>query len=433
MVIRLLVLVILIFVNAFFAASEIALLSLNDNKLSRMADEGNKKARLLIDLTREPSRFLATIQIGITLAGFLASAFASESFAGPIVTAIMGTGVSLPEPLVKTITMIVITLILSYFTLVFGELVPKRLAMKKAGVIARGVVGPLTVLAKIASPFVRLLTASTNLAVRLFGVDPDADDEPVSEDDIRLMVDIGGEKGTILEDEKEMINNIFEFDNKMISSIMTHRTDIAALPLDAGLADVVAFIQSTKFSRIPVYDETIDDIAGILYTSHLVQYLAGEHDPADFKLADLIVEPYTVPEFKRTDELFREMNQRKVHFAVVIDEYGGTAGIVTNEDLIEEIVGEIYDERDTESADITIISTDIYRISGSASLYDVQKRLGTPFPVDEFDTLNGFMVDQLGRIPNPGESITLKYEDICLTVETTDGKKILEIIAEKCE
>lgn len=433
MIIRIIVLIALILVNGFFAASEIALLSLNDNKISRLADQGNKKARLLSDMIREPSHFLATIQIGITLAGFLASAFASESFADPIVKAIMGTGLSVSENLIKTVTMIFITLVLSYFTLVFGELVPKRLAMKKAEPIARAVVSPLNVLAKVTSPFVRLLTISTNLAVRLFGVSSDTDDEAITEEEIRMMVDVGGEKGSILEDEKEMINNIFEFDNKMISSIMTHRTDIAALPVTADLEDVVAFVQSTKFSRIPVYDENIDDIIGIFYTRHLVQYLADKHDSASFQLSDMIVEPYTVPEFMRTDELFREMNRRKIHLALVIDEYGGTAGIVTIEDLIEEIVGEIYDESDTEEAVIVKIGENNYRISGTANLYDVQRELGTAFPVDEFDTLNGFMVDRLGRIPHPDEPVVIDYAGFRLTAEAVDGKKITTVIATKSE
>ncbi|MDW7656177.1 MAG: hemolysin family protein [Bacillota bacterium] len=431
MIIEIFVLIFLILVNAFFAASEIALISLNDNKIHLMAASGNKKARLISSLIGEPSRFLATIQIGITLAGFLASAFASESFADPIVKAIVATGAPVSESVVKTVSMLVITLILAYFTLVLGELVPKRLAMKKAESIAMAVASPLHILSKATAPFVKLLTVSSNLVVRLFGVDPNAEDEQVTEEEIRMMVDVGGERGTIHEEEKEMINNIFEFNNKVVSSIMTHRTEISALPDDADLDEVTAYIHSKKYSRIPVYHENIDDIIGVLQAKHLIQYLSGEHDRTKFNLSDMIKHPFTVPESKRIDELLREMNQKKMHMAVVIDEYGGTAGIVTIEDLIEEIVGNIFDEDDVDETDIEKIDEATYRFKGSASLLDVQKVLSVGLPTDEYDTLNGFVISQLGRIPEVGERLSIEFSGHRMSVEMVEGKRISSIIITK--
>lgn len=433
MIVKILLLVLLILINAFFAASEIALISLNDNKIRLLAATGNKKARLINDLVNEPSRFLATIQIGITLAGFLASAFASESFADPIVKAIMAAEVPVSESVVKTISMVVITLILAYFTLVLGELVPKRLAMKKAESIAMIVASPLHMLSRATGPFVKLLTASTNLVVRFFGVDPNAEDEQVTEEEIRMMVDAGEERGAIHEIEKEMINNIFEFDNKVVSSIMTHRTEISALSINADLDEVKAFVQSEKYSRIPVYLENIDDIVGILHSKHLVQYLAGEYDQANFNLSDLVKQPFSVPESKRTDELFKEMKQKKIHMAVVIDEYGGTAGIITIEDLIEEIMGDIFDEDDVEETDIERIDELTYRFNGTVSLLEVQKVLGVELPDDEYDTLNGFVVNQLGKIPEAGELPSIEFSGLKMTVEMLEGKRISRIIVTKLD
>jgi putative hemolysin len=419
----------LVLLNAFFAASEIALLSLNDNKIRMKAESGNRRARLLVDLTGEPGSFLATIQIGITLAGFLASAFASESFSDPIARAIVAAGAPVSENLIKTVSMIVITFILSYFTLVLGELVPKRLAMKKPEPIAMFAARPLYVLSKAASPFVKLLTLSTNLVIRLFGIDPHANDDQATEEEIRLLVEAGGEKGNIKKAEKEMINNIFEFNDKNVSAIMTHRTKISALPADASLEEVTAYIASEKFTRIPVYREDLDNIIGILHTKHLVKYLADSHyqsgiNQSDFNLSAIIMEPYSVPETKRIDRLFREMNQHKVHLAVVIDEYGGTAGIVTIEDVVEEIVGNIYDEYDVIDNDIERFGDTSFLIKGYVSLTDVQKVIDIDFPDGEYETLGGFVIGQLGRIPRAGEHPSIEFSDYRMTVSHMAGKSI---------
>ncbi len=420
------VLIILVIMNAFFAASEIALISLNDNKIRLMAEDGDKKAKVLNNLLREPSKFLATIQIGITLAGFLASAFASETFAEPLVKFLVASGVPIPEAWLKTASMLVITIVLSYFTLVLGELVPKRIAMKKAEPIARFVANPLRALAAFTSPFVKLLTASTNFFVRLFGVDPDAEEEHVTEEEIRMMVDVGEEKGTIHENEKEMINNIFEFNNKTVSDIMTHRTDIAALPIDASLTEVIDFINSEKYSRIPVYEDNIDNIVGVMHSKYAFKFVTND-DTSNFTLKDLIRQPYFVPESKRTDELFKELQQNKTHMAIIIDEYGGTAGIVTLEDLIEEIVGNIFDEDDDEEKELEKIDDNTFIIKGSISLDEAQEILGADLPIDDYETLSGFIIGQIGRIPEKGDEPTIEYNELVFKVEEVEEKKVSKV------
>ena len=312
-----------------------------------MADAGDKKAKLVHKLISQPSRFLATIQIGITLAGFLASAFAADSFASRLSVFLSDLGVPIAMDLLNSISVIVITLLLSYFTLVFGELVPKQIAMTKPEPIANFAVGPLTFLSKVTSPFVKLLTLSMNVIVRLFGIDPNADDNDVTEEEIRMMVDAGEEKGTIQLTEKEMINNIFDFDNKMVSDIMTHRTNIVAIPMEATLKETVHTVNIEKYTRYPVYEEDIDHVVGILHSKDLIQFLE-EHatEKKEFHLKDLIREPHFVLESTKVNHLFKEMQQNNIHMAFVIDEYGGTDGIVTIEDVIEEIVGNIFDEYD---------------------------------------------------------------------------------------
>lgn len=420
------ILIILVIMNAFFAASEIALISLNDNKIRLQAEDGDKKAKILQNLLTEPSKFLATIQIGITLAGFLASAFASETFAEPLVKFLVSVGVPIPEVWLKTASMLVITMILSYFTLVLGELVPKRLAMKKAEPIARFVASPLQLLSVITAPFVKMLTVSTNFFVRLFGVDPNAEEDQVTEEEIRMMVDVGEEKGAIHVSEKEMINNIFEFNNKTVSDIMTHRTDIAALPIDAGLREVIDFINNEKYSRIPVYQDNIDNIVGVMHSKYVFKFVTND-DTTNFSLKELIRQPYFVPESKRTDELFKELQQNKTHMAIIIDEYGGTAGIVTLEDLIEEIVGNIFDEDDDEEKELEKIDDNTFIIKGSISLDEAQEILGATLPVDDYETLSGFIIGQIGRIPEKGDEPTIEFNELVFKVEEVEEKKVSKV------
>jgi putative hemolysin len=421
------VLMILVVLNAFFAASEIALISLNDSKIRLMAEEGDKKANLLKNLLGEPSRFLATIQIGITLAGFLASAFASESFADPIVNFLLASGVSIPETWLKTAAVFIITIILAYFTLVLGELVPKRLAMKKAEIVARFAAKPLYMLLTVTSPFVKLLTASTNFFVRLLGVDPNAEEGQVTEEEILMMIDVGEEKGTIGETEKEMINNIFEFDDKTVTEIMTHRTDIAALSINASFSEVISFVNTEKYSRIPVYEDNIDNIIGVLHSKHLIHFLTDDGDKRNFDLKKMIKKPYFVPASKKADELFMELQRNKIHMAIIIDEYGGTAGIVTMEDLVEEIVGNIFDEDDEIEKDMEKIDDNTFIIKGSVSLDEVQEALGINLPIDDYGTLSGFIIGQLGRIPEEGDKSTIEFNELLFKVEEVEEKKVSKV------
>ncbi|QGQ44400.1 HlyC/CorC family transporter [Metabacillus sediminilitoris] len=427
--IEIFILIVLIIVNAFFAASEIALISLNDNKVKLLAESGDKKAKLLHSLLSEPSRFLATIQIGITLAGFLASAFAAESFAGRLAELLYEWGVPVSKEVLGTISVIVITLVLSYFTLVLGELVPKRLALQKAEPISNFAVLPLTFLSKISSPFVKLLTISMNFIVRLFGVDPDAEDENVTEEEIRMMVDVGKERGTIQEAEKVMINNIFELDNKTVSDIMTHRTNIIAIPLNYGLIETVRLVNVEKYTRFPVYEGDIDHIVGILHVKDLIQFIENCEEN-NFHLKELLRDPYFVLESKRIDELFKQMQMYNIHMAIAIDEYGGTDGVVTIEDVIEEIVGNIfdeYDDREIDDEEITMLDQHTYLIPGTTNLYVVEDLLKIEFPSEDYDTISGFVIGQLGYIPNEIEKPEIEFENIRFSVEEMDDKRILQL------
>ncbi len=420
----------LIILNAFFAASEIALISLNDNRVKLMAEKGDKKAVMLHQLLLEPSRFLATIQIGITLAGFLASAFAAESFAGRFSGWLIEMGVPGSKSLLEAVSVVVITLILSYFTLVLGELVPKRLALQKAEAIANFVVVPLTILSKISSPFVKLLTFSTNSIVRLFGVDPNADEENVTEEEIRMMVDVGKENGSIQETEKFMINNIFEFNDKTVSDIMTHRTNIVAIPHHLSLRETISLVNEEKYTRYPVYEESLDHIIGTLHVKDLLDFVE-DGDESRFHLKQIIREPLYVHESKRIDTLFKEMQQHNTHIVIAIDEYGGTDGIVTIEDVVEEIVGNIFDEHDEpelNEEEIKAVDDNSYIIAGTASLLDVQEVLKIELPVAEYDTLSGFVVGQLGYIPKADERPAVQFENLEFFVKEMDDKRITQIL-----
>ncbi len=425
---EILVLIVLIILNAFFAGSEMALVSLNDNKVKLMADGGNPKAKKVLALLEQPGNFLATIQIGITLAGFLASAFAAGSFAGTLAQALYQIGVPLDQDMLETLSTVIITLILSYFTLVLGELVPKRLALQKAEAISFFAVTPLTLLAKVTFPFVKLLNMSTNGIVRLFGVDPNADDEKVTEEEIRMMVDVGEEKGTIHEAEKEMINNIFEFNNKTVSDIMMHRTNIVAIPISSSLKETIQIVNEEKYTRFPVYEDSIDHIVGILHVKDLIQFVENDYGDS-FSLRELVREPYYVLESIKIDHLFRDMQKNNVHFAIAIDEYGGTDGIVTIEDLIEEIVGNIFDEYDepySDVADIAEIDPYNFYMSGTTNLYAVEDVLKVDLPTQEYDTLSGFMIGQLGYIPATDERPVLEYKNILFAVEEMNDRRIVK-------
>lgn len=428
MTIAIITLIILILLNAFFAASEMALVRLNDNKVKRMAEDGDKKAIMLYNLISKPSQFLSTIQIGITLAGFLASAFAADFFAGPLAQLLYDLGIPLSLEVLDTISVVVITLLLSYFTLVFGELVPKQLALQKAELIANFAVTPLTWLFKICLPLVKFLTFSTNTVVRLFGVDPNAKNEEATEEEIRMMVDVGGEQGTIQEAEKLMINNIFEFNDKLVSDIVTHRTDMSVLSIDASLQETVQLVNLDKFTRYPVYDGDIDNIVGILHVKDLFQFIDQENKTA-FDLKELVHKPYFVLESIRVDVLFTDMKKNNVHIAIVLDEYGGTEGLITIEDVIEEIVGEIQSETDgSEEEEVKQLSANTYAIEGTTHLYKLENILNVDLPTEDFDTLSGFLIGEIGYIPSIDERPVLTYKNLLFEVTEIVDNRIENVI-----
>ena len=347
MLTQIIVLVILILLNAYFAATEIAFISLNDAKIEKEAKEGNKKAKNILKMLKSPSKFLATIQIGITLAGFLSSAFASDAFADKLAPVLNSWMPFLSLEAWRGISIILITIILSFFTLVFGELVPKRLAMKYYEKISYATIGVIRGISIITAPFVKLLTFSTNMVSKIFGVG-EAEEEVVTEEEIKMMIDEGEEKGTIERGEKQLLNNVFEFNDIIVSEVMTPRTEMYAIDINSDINDTLDEIDEFKYSRIPVYEDNIDDIKGILFVKDILKPLK---DNKKVDIRKLIREPYFVPESKDIDELFKEMQQNKVQIAIAIDEYGGTAGLITMEDIIEELVGNIFDEYDDEEID----------------------------------------------------------------------------------
>ena len=428
--VKILLLFVLILINAFFAMSEIALISLNDTKIERMAEDGNKKAKMVLKLTSNSTRFLSTIQIGVTLAGFLSSASASTSFAAILTNAVASKLPSIPESVISGISVVVITLITSYFSLVLGELAPKKIGMQASEKVAFAVVKPLLVISKIMAPFVKFLSVSTNGVVRLLGFDPNADEEVVTEEEIRMMVDVGGEKGVIEDAQKEMIDNIFEFDDTDAGDIMTHRTDVVAADVnDITPEEFLELAIENGRSRIPLYDEDIDNIVGIVYVKDLLPYV-GKKMPSKEILKDIMREPYFIPEMKACGELFKEMSAKRIQMAVVVDEYGGTAGILTLEDIVEAIMGNIQDEYDEEDEEISKIDDNTFTVEGTIDIEEIDELIGKELPEGAYETLAGFIMDELQCIPKNGEMNEVIFENIKFTVLEVEDRRIEKIKVE---
>ncbi len=429
LVLKILLLLALILVNAYFAMAEIAVISLNDAKMEKMAEDGHKKAKLVLKLTKNPTKFLSTIQIGITLAGFLTSASAATSFAEMLTDAVTGK-FGLPESIVSPVAVVLITLVMSYFSLVLGELVPKRIGMQIPEKVAFAVAKPLYVIAKLTSPFVKFLSVSTNGVVRLLGFDPNADEEVVTEEEIRMMVDVGGEKGVIEDDQKEMINNIFEFDDMDAGDVMTHRTDVVAADInDTTLEEFMTLAIEHGRSRIPLYDEDIDNIVGIVYIKDLLKYV-GKEVKVKGTLKNIMREPYFVPETKACGELFKEMRLQRIQMAVVVDEYGGTAGIVTLEDIVEAVMGDIQDEYDEEEEEISKIDENTFTVEGTIDIEEIDELIGKELPEGDYETLAGFIMDELQCIPKNGEMNEVVFENVKFTVLEVEDRRIEKIKVE---
>ena len=407
--------VFLIFLNAVFACAEIAVISINDNKLEKMAAEGDKRALHLTKLTSQPARFLATIQVAITLSGFLGSAFAAENFSGVLAEWGVGLGVPVSADILESISVIFITIVLSYFTLVFGELVPKQIAMRKAEPLALGMAGLLSGIEKAAAPLVGLLTLSTNTVLRMIGIDPEAEENNVSEEEIRMMVDAGSEKGTIDHEEREFIQNVFEFDNLAADEIMTHRTDVIMLDLEEPVEMWKKIIFETRHTYYPVCEGTADNIVGILDTD---EYFRLEDRCRESVMQHAVDKAYFVPETVKADILFRNMKKERYTIAVILDEYGGMSGIITINDLVEQLVGDLCDEEPGEETEmIGLLEDGVWVISGSAMLKDIEAVLGTTLPCEDCETFNGLIFNALGNIPEDGTDIEIDVANLHIKVK----------------
>ena len=415
--------VLLIGLNAIFACAEIAVLSVNETKLERMAADGNRKAARLRKLTVQPARFLATIQVAITLSGFLGSAFAADNFSELLVNWLVDLGVKVPVKTLDTVSVILITIILSYFTLIFGELVPKRLAMKKPEQLSLAMSGLISTISKFFAPLVWLLTVSVNGVLRLLHIDPDGNEDEVSEEEIRMMVDAGGERGAIDREEQNFIQNVFEFDDLTADEIATHRTDVDLLWLDETPEQWAETIRGSRHSMYPMCQESVDQVVGVLNTK---DYFRLTDHSREAILAQAVKPAYFVPETVKADVLFRNMKSRRIRFAVVLDEYGGLSGIVTINDLLEQLVGDFDDEavEDNSGPEIERVDSHTWRIQGSAPLDEVAKELHVELPLEEYDTFGGLVFGALGAIPNDGAQPELEAYGLQVKVQLIQDHRV---------
>ena len=416
---KLILIAILTAINAFFASAEMAIVSVNKSKVKALSEEGNKNAKLLYKLIKEPSNFLSTIQIGITLAGFFSSASAATGLSTYIANILRPLNI----PYTNEISMVVITIILSYFTLVFGELVPKRIALKKSESIALHSVKPIYFISIIAKPFIKILSLSTGLVLKLTGNNDSDIEDTVSEEEIKALIHRSTEDGLIDNDEKEMLCKVFEFNDRLAKEIMTSRSDTFLIDIDDDFKDVLDKILELNYSRIPVYKDDIDNIIGILYVRDLLAK-AREVGFDNINIESILHKPYFVPETKRTNDLFKVLKEAKIHLAVLFDEYGGFSGIVTMEDLVEEIMGDIEDEYDIDE-DISQIDEENYIVKGYLSVNDFNDRFNMNIEPGDYDTLNGYLITTLGKIPNENEVVIL--EDVKFTVAKIENRRVEEI------
>ena len=419
---------VLILLNAFFAATEIALISLNEKKVRAQAEDGDKKAKKMLKIIEEPTKFLSTIQVGITLAGFLGSAFAADNFATSLTDFIIRVCKvqNVSPATMHTVSVIVITLILSYFTLVLGELVPKRVAMKYKEKLAGAACGFISFLATVLKPIIWFLTVSTNGMLRLFGINPNEKEEPVSEEDIVIMLDAGADEGTLKEDDIEYIKNVFKLERRTAADIMTPRSALVAVPKDISDEKLTEIIESEGYSRIPVYEDNVDKIIGVL---RVKDYLLNRHDP-DFKIEDMLLEPEFVPETVHLDALFKDMQNKRIHMVIVLNEYGLTLGVLTMEDIIEELVGEIWDEQDEQDesvSPITEIGENTYKVLSSVTIDEFFEFFELEKNEDILSTtVNGWLSEHFEMIPEVDSE--LQYENLTIRVTDADEQKANEVL-----
>ncbi len=431
MIINIILIGVLIIINGIFAASEAALVAVNHNRLRDDVEKGNKRAIKVSKFVDNPTNFLSTIQIGITFIGFINAIIVSDAFSDRIVNYFI-TKVSMDPNLIRPIVTIVLTLALTYFQVVLGELVPKRIAMRYPKKVSYTFVGLNNFLSIFMRPLVWLLTGSANVIIKLLGIKIDEAEDRYSEQEIRLMVNAGKKTGSIDETESEMIENIFEFDDTTVADIMTHRTEIIAIDIEASKAEVIKVVSKERFTRFPVYEDNIDNIVGTIHSKDLLAYL-DNFNKESFHLNDILRKALYIPESKIVSELFLEMKQTKQHIAIVIDEFGGTAGIVTMEDILEEIVGNIFDEYDDIVEEIKHISENVYEIDGLINLESVEDILKIDLPDEEYETLSGFMIGELQRFPKKGEKPEIIYHGYSFKALDLDTKVIHRVLVTKLE
>ena len=415
--------ILLVFLNAIFASAEIAIITVNDNKLASMAEKGDVRAARLVKLTSQPARFLATIQVAITLSGFLGSAFAAENFSDSLVDLMVSMGVPGSVQALNTIAVVTITIILSYVTLVFGELVPKRIAMRKSESMALGLSGLVSVIAKVFAPIVGLLTFSTNIILRLFGIDPDHVDDEVSEEEIRMMVDVGSAKGTIDKHEREFIQNVFEFDDITAEEIATHRTEVAILWVEDSLEQWEETIHNNPFTVYPVCEDSADNVLGIV---NIKDYFRHKNLTKEEVMQNVVQPAYFVPGSVRADNLFRNMKANRARLAVVLDEYGGMSGIITMNDLIEQLVGDLDDDEDEIGENKLMVEMEegLWSVQGQIDLHEVAEKLDLWLPTDEYDTFGGMVFGVLGSIPDDGVQFELDAYGLRIKVVEIEDHRI---------
>ena len=409
-------------VNAFFAGAEMAVVSVNKNRIKVLADEGSKRAALLQTLFEDSTKFLSTIQVAITLAGFFSSASAATGISQVLGGWIAQFGI----PYSNTIAVVVVTIILSYFTLVFGELVPKRIALQKAEAFSLFVVQPIYIISKILSPFIKLLSLSTNGFLHLIGMKTENLEEAVSEEEIKKMLETGSENGVFNEIEKEMINSIFSFDDKTAKDVMVPRREVFAIDIEEPLEKILDEILETRHSRIPVYEEQIDNIIGILQVKD-VMIEARKKSFEEVDIRALLKEAFFVPDGKSTDELFREMQKTKNRMAVLIDEYGGVSGILTVEDLVEEVMGEITDEHEEEVVELQKIGEKEYLLDGSILIEELNEKLNLKLETENYDTLSGYLIEELGYIPKDSGQCELDADGVHFKILEVKEKRIRKV------
>ncbi len=417
---QLLLIFLLTSINAFFASAEMAIVSVNKSKVRKLSEEGNCNAKLLEKLIEEPSNFLSTIQIGITLAGFFSSASAATGISEYIANILAPLNI----PYYKEFSMIVVTLILSYFTLVFGELVPKRIALKKAEKISLLAVKPIYIISKFTKPFIKLLSFSTTLVLKITRNNDDNIEQKVSKEEIRSLISQSQEDGCIDIYEKDMLYGVFEFNNKSIKEIMTPRNNMFTIDIDDNIEDIIDEILESHFSRIPVYKDNIDNIVGVLYVKDLL-IEARKVGFNNINIKSILQEPNFVLETIKTNELFNRLKTSKVHLAILFDEYGGISGLVSMEDLIEEIVGDIEDEYDSEELTIKKLDNNNFIVKGYLNVSEFNNKFNTNIEEGEYDTLNGYILDKLGMLPKVGTEIEL--ENFHFVVSNVDNRRIEDI------